>query len=187
MKHVLSLGILAAGLLVVAATVQAHEPADPVRQPAAPAAHAPRPCGAPGLSALRGTYALSATGWQDLSEINPALPKGYAPVSIIGAFKLDGNGDMTGWALINAGGVQMNAEFVNSQFSALKPDCSVAISLSMKINESGGMISGPYSYVGVIAGDPSALEVHFMMQGTGPGSHVDMNHAKRISMHVDEP
>jgi hypothetical protein len=55
----------------------------------------------------------------------------------------------------------------------------------MRINESGGMISGPYSYVGVIAGDASALEVHFMMLGTGPGSHVDMNHAKRISMRVN--
>ena len=65
---------------------------------------------------------------------------------------------MRGWALINVGGVQMTAEFVNSQFSAPRPDCSVPISLSMKINESGGMISGPYSYVGVIAGDVSALE-----------------------------
>jgi hypothetical protein len=185
MKHLLSLSILAAGLLLLAATVQAHEPADAVRQPGAPAPQAPASCRASGLSALRGTYAFTATGWQDLSEINPALPKGYAPVSIIGAFKLDGNGEMTGWTLINAGGVQMNAEFVNSQFSALKADCSVAISLSMKINESGGMISGPYSYAGVIAGDASALEIHFMMLGTGPGSHVDMNHAKRISMNFN--
>jgi hypothetical protein len=185
MRHVLSLSILAAGLLLLAATVQAHEPPDSVHQPAAPASHAPRPCSASGLAALRGTYAFTATGWQDLSEINPALPKGYAPVSIIGAFKLNGNGDMTGWARINAGGVQMNAEFVNSQFGAPNADCSVAISLSMKINESGGLISGPYSYVGVIAGDLSALEVHFMMLGTGPGSHVDMNRAKRISMNVD--
>jgi len=182
MKHVLSLSILPAGLLLLAATVQAREPADPVRQAGARASQAPKACSTSGPSAMRGTYALTATGWQDLSEINPALPKGYAPVSIIGAFRLNGNGDLTGWALINAGGVQMNAEFVNSQFSALKADCSVAISLSMKINESGGMISGPYSYAGVIAGDGSALEVHFMMLGSGPGSHVDMNHAKRISM-----
>lgn len=185
MKHVLSLSILAAGVLLLTATVQAHEPANPVRQPGALASHAPRPCSARGLSALRGTYAFTATAWQDLSEINPALPKGYAPVSIIGAFKLNGNGEMTGWALINAGGVQMTAEFVNSQFSAPKVDCSVAISLSMKIDEAGGMISGPYSYVGVIAGDVSALEIHFMMLGTGPGSHVELNHAKRISMNFD--
>jgi hypothetical protein len=185
MKHVLSLIVLAAGLLLIAATVQAHEPADPVRQPGAPASRAPKPCSASELWALRGTYALTATGWQDLSELNPALPKGYAPVSIIGAFKLNGNGEMTGWALINAGGVQMNAEFVNSQFGAPKADCSVPISLSMRINESGGMISGPYSYAGVIAGDASALEVFFMMLGTGPGSHVDLNHAKRISMHFN--
>lgn len=106
-------------------------------------------------------------------------------MAIIGAFKLNGNGEMTGWALINAGGVQMTAEFVNSQFSAPKADCSVAISLSMKINEAGGMISGPYSDVGVIAGDGSALEIHFMMLGTGPGSHVELNHARRISMDFD--
>jgi hypothetical protein len=185
MKHALSLSILAAGLLCLAAIVQARGPAHTVRQPGAAASHAPRPCSASDVSALRGTYAFTANGWQDLSEINPALPKGYAPVSIIGAFKLNGNGEMTGWASINAGGVPMNAEFVNSQFSAPKADCSVAISLAMKINEAGGMISGPYSYVGVIGGDPSALEVHFMMLGTGPGSHVDMNHAKRISMKFD--
>jgi hypothetical protein len=185
MKHALSLSILSAGLLLLVAIVQAHGPADAVRQPGTPAPHAAKPCSASGLRALRGTYAFNATGWQDLSEINPALPKGYAPVSIIGAFTLNGNGEMTGWTLINAGGMQMNAEFLNSQFSAPKADCSVAISLSMKINESGGMISGPYSYVGVIGADPSALEVHFMMLGTGPGSHVDMNHAKRISMNFD--
>jgi hypothetical protein len=184
MKHALSLSILAAGLLI-AVTVQAHEPAVTVRQPGAPAHQAGKPCKPSSLSALRGTYAFSATGWQDLSEINPMLPKGYAPVSIIGAFKLNGNGELTGWTLINAGGVQMNAEFVNSQFGAPKADCSVAISLSMRINEAGGMISGPYSYVGVIGGDASAPEIHFMMLGTGPGSHVDMNHARRISMSVD--
>ena len=47
-----------------------------------------------------------------ISEINPALPKGYAPVTIIGAFRVNGNGDATGWALVNAGGLQMTAEFV---------------------------------------------------------------------------
>jgi hypothetical protein len=47
------------------------------------------------------------------------------------------------------------------------------------------MISGPYSYVGVIAGDASALEIAFMMLGTGPGTHVEVDHAKRISMHFN--
>jgi hypothetical protein len=167
MKHLLSMSILAAGLLLLAPAVQAQD------------------CSNWSLRALRGTYAFTATAWQDLSEINPALPKGYAPVSIIGAFTVNGQGDVTGWALINAGGVQMTAEFVNSQFSAPKADCSFPISLSMKIKEFGGVIVGPYSYAGVIAGDGSALEIFSMMLGTGPGSHVELNHAKRISMKFD--
>ncbi len=182
MKHLLSTGILAAGLLLLATTIQANGLADPVRDPGSLAFQAPAPCGTSSLGALRGTYAFSASGWQDLSEINPMLPKGYAPLSIIGAFKLNGNGEMTGWALINVGGVQMTAEFVNSQFGSPQADCSVPITLSMKIKESGEGVAGPYSYVGVIAGDPSALEIAFMMLGTGPGSHVDLNRAKRISM-----
>ena len=176
-----SIGTLAVGLLLLAAAVQTHGPADPLHQPAAPPPPVHRPCAAMDQASLRGTYALSATGWQDLSEINPALPKGSAPVSVIGAFKLDGNGEVTGWGLINAGGVQLDAEIVDSRFSAPRPDCSVAISLSMRINESGGIVSGPYSYVGVVAGDASEREVRFMMLGTGPGSHVDMQHARRIS------
>ena len=166
MKHLLSMSILAGGLLLLAPAIQAQD------------------CSDWNLWALRGTYAFTATGWQDLSEINPALPKGYAPVSIIGAFTINRHGDMTGWALINAGGVQMTAEFVNSHFSAPKADCSFPISLSMRIKEFEGVV-GPYSYVGVIAGDGSALEIVFMMLGTGPGSHVDLHHAKRISMKFD--
>lgn len=185
MKRLLSLRTLAAGLLLLAPTIQAQELADPVRDPGALASQAPGPCSTWGLRALRGTYAFTATGWQDLSEINPALPKGYTPVSIIGALKVNGNGDVTGWAFINAGGLQMTAEFVNSQFSAPKGDCSFPVSLSMRIKEFGEGTAGPYSYVGVIAGNGSALELAFMMLGTGPGSHVDMNHAKRISMNFN--
>jgi hypothetical protein len=167
MKHLLSMSILAAGLLLLAPAIQAQDY-----------------CSNWSIWALRGTYAFTATGWQDLSEINPALPKGYAPVSIIGAFTVNDPGDVTGWALINAGGVQMTAEFVNSHFSAPKADCSFTISLSMRIKEFEGVV-GPYSYAGVITGDGSALEIVFMMLGTGPGSHVDLNHAKRISMKFD--
>ncbi len=164
MKHLFSMSILAAGVLLLAPAIQAQD------------------CSDWNLWALRGTYAFNATGWQDLSELNPALPKGYAPVSIIGAFSINGHGDMTGWSLINAGGVQLTAEFVDSQISAPKADCSFPISLSMKIKEAGGAILGPYSYAGVIAGDRSAPEMVFMMLGTGPGSHVDSSHAKRISL-----
>lgn len=181
MKHWLSLSILAAGVLLVP-TIQAQLLADPVGDPGAPASQAPGPCGTSGLWALRGTYAFTATAWQDLSQVNPALPKGYAPVTIIGAFKVNGNGDVTGWAVVNAGGLHMTAEFVNSQFGAPKADCRFPISLSMKMKELGEGIAGPYPYVGVIAGDGAALEIAFMMLGSGPGSHVEMNHARRISM-----
>ena len=52
----------------------------------------------------------------------------------------------------------------------------------MKIKEYGGVVTGPYSYVGGVAGDMLSLEILFMMLGTGPGSHVELNHAKRISL-----
>ncbi len=167
MKHLLSIIILAAGLLLHAPAIQAQDC-----------------CKNLSLQALRGTYSFSATGWQDLSEMNPGLPSGYAPVSILGIFTINDQGDLTGWSLVNAGGVQMNVKFVDSQFGAPNADCSFPISLSMRM-EGGpedGMVLGPYSYVGVIAGDQAALEIHFMMLGTGPGTHVDLQHAKRISM-----
>jgi hypothetical protein len=167
MKHLLSMSILAVGLLLLAPSIQAQ-------------GHSNR-----NLSPLRGTYTFTGSAWQDMSVINPALPKGYAPVSLIGAFTIDGNGDATGWALVNAGGIQFKAEFINSHFSAPEADGSFPISLSMRINEFGGIIDGPYSYVGVIADDGSALEIAFMMLGTGPGSHLELSHAKRISMKFD--
>lgn len=68
------------------------------------------------LWTLGGTYTFTASACQDLSQINPALPRGYAPVTIIGAFTVDFSGALTGWALVNAGGLQMSAQFVNSSF-----------------------------------------------------------------------
>ena len=167
MKHLLSMSILAVGLLLLAPSIQAQ-------------GHSDR-----NLSPLRGTYTFAGSAWQDMSVINPTLPKGYAPVSLIGAFTVNGDGDVTGWGLVNAGGIQFKAEFVNSHFSAPKTDGSFAISLSMRIDDFGGVVDGPYSYMGVIAGDGSALEIAFMMLGTGPGSHLELSHAKRISMKFD--
>jgi hypothetical protein len=167
MKHLLSISILAVGLLLFAPSIQAQ-------------GHSNR-----NLSPLRGTYTFTGSAWQDMSVINPALPTGYAPVSLIGAFTIDGHGDMTGWALVNAGGIQFKAEFINSHFNAPKADGSFPISLSMRSDELGGVIQGPYSYIGVIAGDGYALEIAFMMLGTGPGSHLELSHAKRISMKFD--
>jgi hypothetical protein len=167
MKHLLSMSILAVGLLLLAPAIQAQDYSN----------------GSP--SPLRGAYTFTGSAWQDMSVINPALPKGYAPVSLIGAFAVNGNGDVTGWALVNAGGIQQTAEFVNSHFGAPKADGSFSISLSMIIDEFGSFTFGPYSYIGVIEGDGSALEIAFMMLGTGPGSHLELSHAKRISMKYD--
>lgn len=174
--------IVTACLLLLSPSLLAQDVADAFGDPGAPASQAPGPCGTLGVWGLRGTYALTGSAWQDLSELNPALPKGYAPVSIIGAFKVSGNGDLTGWASVNAGGVQMTAEFVNSRVGAPRADCGFPVTLSMKIKEYGGMVSGPYSYAGVVAGHGAALEIALMMLGTGPGSHVEMDRARRISM-----
>ncbi len=111
MKHLFSKSILAIGLFLLAQSLQAQDR------------------GSWGVSALRGTYTFAGNAWQDLSVINPALPKGYAPVSLIGAFAVNHHGDVTGWALVNAGGIQFTAEFVNSQFRAPKADGSFPISL----------------------------------------------------------
>ena len=170
MKHLVCGSVLAAALLLPATTVRAQD-------------STPAPCGAD-VSALRGTYAFTATAWQDLSEMNPMLPKGYAPVTILGAFNVNGNGDVTGWASVNTGGLRLNAEFVDSRFSAPQADCGIPIRLSMKFKEFEG-VTGPYAYMGVVAGDGRALEIDFMMLGQGPGSHVELNHAKRISMKFD--
>lgn len=124
----------------------------------------------------------TATAWQDLSQINPALPGGYAPVTIIGAFTVQLSGSVNGWALVNAGGLQMSAQFVDSGFGQPRADCGFPVTLSMKINEFGDVVVGPYSYVGVVTRRAPDLEIAFMMLGTGPGSHVEMDRARRISM-----
>ncbi len=184
MNRLPAIGSLAAGLLLFAQAVPPQDLPQPAGDPGALTSPGAGSCDTWGLPSLRGTYAFSATGWQDLSEINPALPRGYAPVTIIGAFKVDGNGSLTGWASITAGGLQLTAEFVNSQFGAPRADCSFPVTLSMRIAEFEGVV-GPYAYTGVIAGHASALEVLFALLGTGPGSHVDLNRAKRISMRFD--
>jgi hypothetical protein len=167
MKHLLSVVVLVAAVLLLASAIQAQG------------------CSHLTVSALRGTYTFTGSAWQDMSVINPALPKGYAPVTIIGAFTISGYGDLTGWALVSAGGIPLTTEFVNSQVSDPKADCSFPMSLSMRMNEFGGVVDGPHSYVGTIAPHGSALEFAFMMLGTGPGSHLELDHAKRISMEFD--
>lgn len=185
MKHLLSVSILAAGLSLLAPTMHARNLAGPAPHQDAPKAQADRLCGFAGLPALRGTYALTGTAWQDLSVMDPSLPKGYAPVTLIGVFTVNAGGEVTGWALVNTGGLHLTAEFVNSRFEAPRADCGVPLSLSMKINEFGEGIAGPYPYMAVVSGEGQALEIALMMLGTGPGSHLESSRAKRISMHFD--
>lgn len=81
----------------------------------------------------------------------------------------------------DAGGLQMAAEFVNSTFGAPRANCAIPITLSMKFKQFEDAVMGPYSYVGVVTDDGGSLEIAFMMLGTGPGSHLALDHAKRIS------
>lgn len=103
-------------------------------------------------------------------------------MTIIGTFTVNGNGVVEGSAFVNAGGLRLSASFVNSQFGAPKPDCTFPISLSMQVSEFGEAVTGPYPYVGVITAEHPALEIAFMMLGAGPGSHVELDHARRISL-----
>jgi hypothetical protein len=167
MKHLLPIIILAANLLLIAPAIQAQD------------------CRNWTLWDTRGTYASTVNGWIDLSTLNPALPQGYAPFSSVGAFTNNGRGGGTGWALINAGGVQLTIEFVDVNFSAPGANCLQPFSYSYKIKELGDVVVGPVSFPGVIAGDISALEIFAMAPGIGPGSPVQSGHAKRISMKFD--
>lgn len=179
MKHGLFLGVLATSLLLpVPATYGGGQP--DLAGDRAPTTPAPGLCSKWAVRDLRGTYAFTATAWQDLSQINPALPGGYAPVTIIGAFAVNGNGGVNGSAFVNAGGLRLTAAFVDSRFGAPRADCTFPISLSMSIAEFGEAVAGPYPYVGVVLSDAPALEIAFMMLGAGPGSHVELDHARRI-------
>ena len=167
MKHFLSMIVLAAGLLSFAPAIHAQD------------------CSNWTLWDTRGTYATSVSGWIDLSTLNPALPEGYSPFSSVGAFTNNGRGGGTGWALINAGGVQLTVEFVGVKFDAPGANCLQPFSYSYKIKEFGDVTVGPVSFPGVIAGDMSTLEIFAMAPGTGPGAPVQSGHAKRISMKFD--
>lgn len=162
MKHFLSVTALAAYALLLAPALRAQD------------------CSNWTLWDTRGTYATTVSGWMDLSTLNPALPKGYAPFSSVSAFMNNGRGGGAGWALVNAGGVQFTVEFVDTKFGPPSANCLQPFSYSMRIKEFGVTI-GPLSFPGVIAGDMPALEIFAMTTGTGPGSPVQSGHAKRIS------
>ena len=163
MKRFLSVSALAACILLLAPALRAQD------------------CSNWSLWDTRGTYAQTASGWIDLSTLNPALPKGYAPFSSVGAFVNNGRGGGGGWVLVNAGGVQFTGEYVDVKWGAPAANCLQSFTYTMRIKEFGVTI-GPLSFPGVIAGDTPGLEIFAMATGTGPGSPVQSGHARRISL-----
>ncbi|MBI1789404.1 MAG: hypothetical protein HYR60_17860 [Acidobacteria bacterium] len=129
---------------------------------------------------IRGTYAMSGSGWIDLSKLVPALPAGTIPMAWVGAVSYNGRGGGAGWVALNAGGVQMAIELVNLAYQ-VKADCSVAVSYSMKLKELG-ITLGPVSRILVVAGRGQALELNGIQAGAGPGTPVDLMVARRISI-----
>ena len=141
---------------------------------------------------LRGTYTMSGSGYVDLSMFFqgvpglPPLPTGYVPMSWVGAHTYDGAGGGTGWVTFVAAGTQMTAKLTDMKYS-IKPDCSLAGSFSMQINELQGLKIGPFSRVQVVVMKPgSAVEIHMMFAGTAPGmppgAGLDSGVAYRISV-----
>jgi hypothetical protein len=149
---------------------------------------------------VRGTYAVSGSGWIDLSKFLagipgvPTLPTGFVPQSWVAAVTWNGAGGGGGWVSFNGGGNQMSAQLVGMKYS-VKPDCSVQMTFSMKINELPQSVPplGPFTrlMVPVVNHDgmwwaPSAVEFDVIWQGTAPGTPnapvVDSGAAHRISM-----
>jgi hypothetical protein len=136
---------------------------------------------------LRGTYALSGSGYIDLSRAFPGqnLPSGLSPYYWVGAQSLDGNGGGTGWISINFGGNQLTAEFVDYAYS-MQPDCSVLVSYRLKYKELGTM-SGPQRRINIIVPKPNGgLELDSLSVGTDFGTPaapvLSLDVKRRISM-----
>jgi len=171
MKRIVSVAMFAAGLLAVSAVVQAQD------------------CSSMGNWDLRGTYTMAGSGFIDLSKALlgvPGLPTGFIPTTWVGAHTLNGAGSGGGWVSINAGGTQMSASFVGLKYS-IKSDCSIQASFSMKINELGGLVVGPFPRLMVPVLKPDgSLELHMIFLGTPPGAPtgpiVDSGVAYRISL-----
>jgi len=135
---------------------------------------------------LRGTYTMSGSGFIDLSRVVPGagLPSGLIPMTWVGAHTYNGAGGGTGWVSINAGGNQMNAQFVGLTYSA-KANCSIQVTFSMKVAELGNLVVGPVTRLVVPAPMPAGLELHMILGGPAPGTPggaLDLGVSHRISM-----
>jgi hypothetical protein len=144
--------------------------------------------------ALRGSYTMSGSGWDNLAALLPSvpgLPNQLVPTAWLGAFTADGAGGVTGWVSINAGGNQMTGTFTGTNYS-VKPDCSMQVKIVMKINElpNAAPITSTLLLVPVLKASalwgPPELEVRGTWQGTLPGSpssgRIESAVAHRISV-----
>lgn len=171
MKRLVSLSILTACLLAVASIANAQD------------------CSKWTNWTLRGTYTMSGSGYVDLSKLFPGMgfPPGPIPMYWVGAHTYDGKGSGTGWVTVNAGGGQMHGKLVGISY-AMQPDCSVQVSFSWAVEETGTTI-GPFQRLYVVAPNPRhpwALELHMILSGSEPGNPpapgFDIGVAHRISL-----
>lgn len=79
MKRAIAMSVLSAVMLWPVPAVHAQDPVASFRDPGVLATQALGPCGSWSLRSLRGTYAFTATAWQDLSQINPRCQPGTRP------------------------------------------------------------------------------------------------------------
>jgi len=177
MTRQISMVVLATGLLGISAAVHAQD------------------CSNWNNTHLAGTYTMSGGGSIDLSKALPGvpgMPAGLVPLYWVGATVFDGAGGATGWVALNAAGNQLSGTFVNKKYS-IKPDCSVQVTYSLKINELQGLVVGPFSHLMVLVvknDNPwwyaTSLELHTMTAGTTPGTPpaplLDSGVMYRISM-----
>jgi len=129
---------------------------------------------------LRGTYAMSGSGWIDLSKLAPNLPSGTIPMAWVGTHTWDGRGSGSGWVVVNAGGVAMTIQLAGITY-AVQADCSVLATYSMKIQQLGITI-GPTSRLYVVSATQPSLELFGIQAGAGPGMPVDLMTSRRVSM-----
>lgn len=162
MKNLVSITMLAACLLTLAQATYAQD------------------CSSWTNYDLRGTYAMTGSGWIDLSKVVASLPAGTIPMSFVGAKTFNGLGGGAGWVTFNAGGAQFTADFVNLTYQ-VKSDCSVTATYSLKIRELGITV-GPVSRVLVVGGTWAQLELLGIQAGAGPGTQVDNIVERRFSM-----
>jgi len=129
---------------------------------------------------LRGTYAMSGSGWIDLSKLAANLPSGTVPMSWVGTHTWDGKGGGSGSVVANAGGIPMTIQLVGLTYS-VQADCSVLATYSMMIKELGVTI-GPASRIYVVSPTLVSLDLMGIQAGSGPGMPVDLATSRRVSI-----